>query len=96
MIKSVAAIGIVAVVCLSTMSITYGEGGRIKVYLQSKCSSDVKIKIEYPGGTMEYPVDRNSNKPDTFTEGTKIFDSKGREAHVVTTSSEGKTIVVCE
>lgn len=78
------------------MSMAYSGGGRIKVYLENKCTKDVSIRIEYPGGYMNYEVDDASTKPDTFIEGTKIFDSDGKLAHTVSSSSEGKTIIVCD
>ncbi len=75
---------------------TNGEGGRIKVYLQNKCSSDAKFKVASPGSSTHYTVDDGSKKPMTFMEGTKIYDVDGNMVHEVTSSSEGKTVVVCD
>ncbi|MES2557750.1 MAG: hypothetical protein V4604_16450 [Bacteroidota bacterium] len=94
--KSLLGIGFILGVCVIVMSMTYSGGGRIKVYLQNKCSSDVSIRIESPGSATNYTVEDGYTKPDTFLEGTKIYDSKGRLAHTVATGSEGKTIVVCD
>lgn len=94
--KSIAGIGVALAVCVTFMSMTGSNGGRIKVYLQNKCSSDVSIRIESPGSATNYTVEDGVSKPDTFIEGTKIFDSEGHLAHTVSTSSEGKTIVVCD
>jgi hypothetical protein len=95
-VKIISGIGFLMVVSFTIMSFTNSGGGRIKVYLQNKCSSDVSIRIESPGSATNYTVEDGVSKPDTFLEGTKIFDSKGRVAHTVSTSSEGKTIIVCD
>lgn len=85
--------GVAAVIVSFTIA---PESGRIKVYLQNKCSSDVKVKVESPGSSTYYTVDDGTSKPMTFMEGTKIYDSEGHLAHEVTSSSEGKTVVVCD
>jgi hypothetical protein len=80
-----------------SMSLVDGEaGGRIKVYLQNKCSSDAKFKVASPGSSTHYTVDDGSKKPMTFMEGTKIYDTDGNLVHTVSSSSEGKTVVVCD
>ncbi len=82
--------------CFTFMSMADGESGRIKVYLQNKCSSDVKVKVASPGSSTYYTVEDGSKKPMTFVEGTKIYDSEGNMVHEVTSSSEGTTVVVCD
>jgi len=95
-LKSILGTGFVLAAGLTIMSMTDTAGGRIKVYLQNKCSSDVSIRIESPGSATTYTVEDGVSKGDTFLEGTKIFNSKGSLVHTVGTSSEGKTIVVCD
>lgn len=88
-----------AAVAFGSMSISviHGEtGGRIKIYLQNKCSSDVKVKVASPGSSTSYTVEDGYKKPFTFMEGTKIYDHKGNVVHTVSSSSEGKVIVVCD
>ena len=88
-----------AALVFGTMSLTSvdGEsGGRIKVYLQNKCSSDVKVKVASPGSSTHYTVEDGYKKPFTFMEGTKIYDHNGKVVHEVSSSSEGKVIVVCD
>lgn len=87
---------LIAAAAFTIMSMAYSEGGRIKVYLENKCTKDVTIRIESPGSATTYTVEDGTSKPDTFLEGTKIFNSNGKLAHTVTTSSEGKTIIVCD
>lgn len=89
----------VAAVAMGTMSMSLvdGEaGGRIKVYLQNKCSSDVKVKVASPGSSTHYTVEDGYKKPFSFMEGTKIYDHKGNVVHTISSSSEGKVIVVCD
>lgn len=93
---SVLAVAAVTFVTMS-MSLVDGEtGGRIKVYLQNKCSSDVKVKVASPGSSTHYTVEDGYKKPFSFMEGTKIYDSSGNIVHTVSSSSEGKVIVVCD
>ena len=73
-----------------------GEGGRIKVYIVNKCSSDVKFKVASPGSSTHYTAYDDSKTPMTFVEGTKIYDADGKMVHEITTSSEGKEVVVCD
>ena len=73
-----------------------GEGGRIKVYIVNDCSSDVKYKVASPGSSTHYTAYDGSKSPKTFMEGTKIYNSDGEMVHEVTSSSEGKEVVVCE
>ena len=72
------------------------SGGRIKVYLQNKCSSDISLRIESPDSANNYTVEDGVSKLDTFLDGTKTFDSKGLVVHIVTTSTEEKNSIVCE
>lgn len=95
-LKSLIGLGFILGVCFTFMSMADGEGGRIKVYLENKCSSDVDIKVSAPGSSTKYTVADGSKKPMTFVEGTKIYDSNGNLAHEVTSSSENKVIVVCD
>lgn len=88
-----------AALAFGTMSLTSTDGetgGRIKVYLQNKCSSDVKVKVASPGSSTHYTVEDGYKKPFTFMEGTKIYDHNGKVVHEVSSSSEGKVIVVCD
>ncbi|MEZ4937945.1 MAG: hypothetical protein R2799_10185 [Crocinitomicaceae bacterium] len=96
--KSFGSLAIV-LVALGTMSMTMIDGvgsGRIKVYLQNKCSSDVKVKVESPGSSTHYTVEDGYKKPFSFMEGTKIYDHNGKLVHTISSSSEGKVVVVCE
>lgn len=96
--KSFGALAI-AVLAFGTMSMSFvdeGIGGRIKVYLQNKCSSDVKVKVASPGSSTHYTVEDGYKKPYSFMEGTKIYDHNGDLVHTVSSSSEGKVIVVCD
>ena len=95
-IKTIVGLGFVLGLCFTFMSMADGDGGRIKVYLQNKCSSDVDIKVASPGSSTHYTVADGSKKPMTFVEGTKIYDSNGDLAHEVSSSSENKVIVVCD
>src|SRR5687767_11586455 len=73
------------------------ENPQRKVYVQNKCSTDFKIYVTQSGGGGTYTIDHNSTKTMTIEEGQKIYDgNKNKMFHEVTTSSEGKTIVVCE
>lgn len=78
------------------MSMAYSGGEKIKVYLQNKCAGEVTIKIEDAGGTINYGVPASTTKPDSFMDGTKIWDNNGKLLYTVMAGSEGKTIVVCE
>ncbi len=73
------------------------DGPQIKVYIQNKCSTDFKIYVTQSGGGGTYTIDHNSTKTMTIEAGQKIYDgNKNTLFHEVTTSSEGKTIVVCQ
>lgn len=76
------------------MSAAYS--GRIKVYIVNKCSSDVKYRVESPGSATSYTAYDGSKSPQTFLEGTKIYNSEGKMVHEVSSSSEGKEVVVCD
>lgn len=81
---------------LTSMTTTDGEGGRIKVYIVNDCSSDVDYKVASPGSSTHYTAYDGSKSPKSFMEGTKIYNSDGDMVHEVTSSSEGKEVVVCE
>lgn len=69
----------------------------VKVYLQNKCSKDVRIYITQTGGGATYTIDHNSTKTMEISGGEKIYtDSDRKLIAEVTTSTEGKTIVICE
>ncbi len=94
-------LGLVCLVflCLSaTIGISSdGEQGRIKIYLQNKCSSDVKVYVKSPGSSTKYTVDDGYKKPFEFLEGTKVYDEDGRKLIVeVTSSVSGDTFIVCD
>jgi hypothetical protein len=73
------------------------DSTQVKVYVQNKCSTDFKIYVTQSGGGGTYTIDHNSTKTMTIEAGQKIYDgNKNKLFHEVTTSSEGKTIVVCE
>ena len=72
------------------------DGGRIKVYLQNKCSSDAKFKVASPGSSTHYTVDDGYKKPFSFMEGTKVYDVDGRLVVEIDDSDEGKTFVICD
>lgn len=85
-----------AVTLFSSWTTDNGVDGRIKVYIVNKCSSDVDFRVESPGSATKYTAYDDSKKPMTFLEGTKIYNSSGDMVHEVTSSSEGKNVVVCE
>ena len=87
---------LIAAGAFTIMSMAYSTGGKIKVYLQNSCASEVTIKIEDAGGTINYGVPASTTKPDAFMDGTKIWDKNGQLLYTVAPGSEGKTIVVCE
>lgn len=69
----------------------------VKVYLQNKCSKDVRVFISQTGGGATYTIDHNSTKTMDITGGEKIYtDSDRKLIAEITSSSEGKTIVICE
>lgn len=80
----------------SLQSFAGDDGGRIKVYIVNKCSSDVEFKVASPGSSTHYTAYDNSKKPMTFVEGTKIYNSDGKMVHEVSSSSEGDEVVVCD
>lgn len=87
---------LVSGLALMSMNTNDGTGGRIKVYIVNKCSSDVKYKVHSPGSSTSYTAADGSKAPMTFMEGTKIYNSDGKVAHEVTSSSEGKEVIVCD
>ena len=96
MFRNLTVFALAAGACFTFMNMTPDAGGRIKVYLQNKCSSDVSIRVESPGSATNYTVEDGTSKPDTFLEGTKIYDNDGKLVHTVSSSSEGTTIIVCD
>ncbi len=69
----------------------------LKVYVQNKCSSDVKIYVTQSGGGSTYTIEDGSTKPMALDPGQKIYDeSRSTLIYEVTSSSEGKTVVVCD
>ena len=72
------------------------DGGRIKVYIVNKCSSDVDYRVESPGSATSYTAYDGSKSPKTFMEGTKIYNSDGKLVHTVSSSSEGDEVIVCD
>ncbi len=80
----------------TSMNYADGEGGRIKVYIVNKCSSDVDFKVASPGSSTHYTAYDGSKKPMTFVEGTKIYNSDDQLVLEVIASSEGKEVVVCD
>ena len=83
------------VTLMSSFSSNDGEGGRIKVYIVNNCSEDIEFRVESPGSATSYTAYDNSSKPMTFMEGTKIYNSDKEMVHKVSSSSEGKKVVVC-
>lgn len=73
-----------------------GSSGRVKVYIVNNCSEDVEFRVESPGSATRYTAYDNSEKPMTFMEGTKIFNSGGDLVHEVSSSSSNEKIVVCD
>jgi hypothetical protein len=74
-----------------------GEVGSIKVYLKNKCSSDVQVYITSSGGGSKYWVEDGSEKPFSLEAGQKIYDADQKNLiHEVSSSDEGKTVVVCD
>ncbi len=96
MMKSLTVFALAAGTCFTFMNMTPNSGGRYKVYLQNKCSSDVSIRVESPGSATNMTIDDGTSKPDTFLEGTKIYDNDGKLVHTVSSKSEGMTIIVCD
>jgi len=87
---------LVSGLALMSMTTNDGEGGRIKVYIVNKCSSDVDYKVASPGSSTHYTAADDTKVPKTFMEGTKIYNSDGKMVHEVSSSSEGKEVVVCD
>ena len=86
-----------ATTSLSFMSFSSAnDDGRIKVYIVNKCSSDVNYRVESPGSATSYTAYDGSKTPNTFMEGTKIYNSDGKLVHTVSSSSEGKDVIVCD
>lgn len=81
---------------MMSMMSNEGYSSRIKVYIVNKCSSDVKYKVASPGSSTSYTADDGSKKPQSFLVGTKIYNSDGKLVHEVTSSSEGKEVIVCD
>jgi hypothetical protein len=68
-----------------------------KIYVQNKCSSDVKIYVTQSGGGSSYTIDHGSTKIMSLDPGQKIYDgNQSKLFYEVTSSSEGKTVVVCQ
>lgn len=96
--KVLSLIAVLFSVGFAFISMTNGEGesGRIKVYIVSKCSSDLKYKVASPKSSTSYTADDGTKNPMTFMEGTKIYNSDGDMVHEITSSSEGKEVIVCD
>jgi len=96
-LQSVMVIGLM-VMTVTVLSSFGGEGEktRIKVYIVNNCSQDVDFRVESPGSATKYTAYDDSKKPMTFLAGTKIYNSSGKVVHEISSSSEGKEIVVCE
>ena len=79
-IKVLAVFSLVLVSGLTLMSMSNndGTGGRIKVYIVNKCSSDVDYKVASPGSSTHYTAYDDTKTPKTFVEGTKIYNSDGK------------------
>jgi hypothetical protein len=68
-----------------------------KIYVQNKCTSDFKIYVTQSGGGSTYTVDHGSTKIMSLDPGQKIYDgNQSKLFYEVTSSSEGKTVVVCQ
>lgn len=80
----------------SSMLMSVKDGGRIKVYLENKCSTDAKFKVASPGSSTHYTVDDGYKKPFSFMEGTKVYDVDGRLVVEIDESDEGETFVICD
>lgn len=89
-------IGSTLVAGAAVLMMSAAFSGRIKVYIVNKCSSDVKYRVESPGSATSYTAYDHSKSPQTFLEGTKIYNSDGKMVHEVSSSSEGKEVVVCD
>jgi hypothetical protein len=69
--------------------------GLVKIYLENKCGSSVKVKAERPGTSGTYTINGNTKKPLSFAEGTKIVVD-GTTIVEVTADCAGKTYTVCD
>jgi hypothetical protein len=97
----ISALTIVAIATIFTFSSFKNsssfDDGSVKVYLQNKCSKDVRIFITQTGGGGTYTIDHNSTKTMEINAGEKVYtDSDRKLISEITASSEGKTIVICE
>ncbi len=73
------------------------DDGSVKVYLENKCSSDIRVYITQTGGGATHTINHNSTKTMEISAGEKIYTDGDRKLIAeVTTSSEGKTIVICQ
>lgn len=97
--KNIAKLLLVPVVLMGAsmlMSVKDYDGGRIKIYLENKCSSDAKFKVASPGSSTHYTLDDGYKKPYSFLEGTKVYDVDGRLVVEVDESDEGDSFVICD
>jgi hypothetical protein len=69
---------------------------QVHLNIQNNCNTDVKIYVTQSGGGTTYTIDHNHTRPMTIEAGQKIYDGNQKYVmHEVSTSSEGKTVVIC-
>ena len=87
---------LVSVAVFSSFKGAPNNDASIKVYVENKCSKDVRIYVTQSGGGATYTVDHNSTKIMSLEAGQKIYDENQRNLIAeITSSSEGKTVVIC-
>lgn len=89
-------LSLIGIILITSFSPVEDDGGRIKVYIVNNCSSDVNFRVISPGSATSYTAYDNSKKPMSFMEGTKIYASNGDLVEEITSSSDGKDVVVCD
>ena len=94
--KNLTSFLIVGLVVAVSFAFLAHPGGRVKVYLQNKCSSDAKIKVASPGSSTHYTVGDGEKKPFSFVEGTKVYDVDGKMVVEIKESNENDTFVICD
>jgi uncharacterized membrane-anchored protein YitT (DUF2179 family) len=96
--KTLAFVAVGAAIALGSYSFTPSKkGGFIKIYLENKCSSDVTVYITQSGGGSKYTIDDKTSKSFSLQDGQKVYDENQKELIAeITSSSEGKTYIVCD
>lgn len=94
--KNLSSILILTLILGVSFAFLASPGGRVKVYLQNKCSSDAKIKVASPGSSTHYTVGDGEKKPFSFVEGTKVYNVDGKEVVEIKEANDGDVFVICD